>query len=223
MKMRGLPNLWGVGIVLGVAALASAGPATRPVDRSTPIAALITYTDARQHDDADAIEQCFQATGEREQLMLHALADLTASNAAMGKAAISRFGAEAVQKYHLTANISMILPPVAFPDLPKAHVDLNGDKAVVSEGDWRPVNLVRSGDQWRIDFSHIVSEINADLPTVRQNMPALLGFAKIMRETAADITAGHFRTAEEAAVILKLRLTRSHERSGATDAPATRP
>jgi hypothetical protein len=206
-------------VVLAVGQVAPAAPATTSPSR-TPTQTIEALVKATHNPDPAAYRSAVRADGELEQQVLDTLSNLVAASAAFRKAAIKAFGEEETAKYNLKVE-KAALPLDALPGLANAEEKIEGDTARVSDpGSTKSIELRRVDGEWKIPLSALVPSVKAKPELIRQNMSALRGFASILNETASDVEKGHFRTAEEAAVILKLRLTRSHEKSGASDAPA---
>lgn len=206
-------------IPLAAGLVAAADPPTTAPSR-TPTQTIEALVKATLNSDPAAFRSAVRADGELEQQVLDTLSNLVAASAAFRKAAIKAFGEKETAKYNL--KVEKALPLDALPGLANAEEKIEGDTARVSgddPGSTRSIELRRVDGEWKVPLSALVPSVNSKPELMRQNMGAIRGFASILNETASDVEKGHFRTAEEAAVILKLRLTRSHEKSGASDAP----
>ncbi len=216
---RRLFGSWLSVIILAVGQVAATDPAATLPSR-TPMQVMEALVKATHDPDPAVYRSAVRADGELEQQVLDTLSNLVAASAAFRRAATKAFGQEETAKYNLNVE-KAALPLDALPGLVNAEEKIEGDIAHVSDpGSSKSIELRRVDGEWKIPLSALVPSVKSKPELIRQNMDALRGFASILNETASDIEKGHFRTAEEAAVILKLRLTRSHEKSGASDAPA---
>jgi hypothetical protein len=197
--------------------------AAEPTTTSSPLTPKQTIealVKATHNADPTAYRSVVRAEGELERQVLDTTSDLVAASAAFRNAAVKAYGEAEAAKYNLKAERAA-LPLEALPGLDNAEEKIDGDTAHVSDpGSSRSLELRRVNGKWKIPLSALVPSVKSKPELVRQNLNAMRGFASVLNETAGDVGKGHFRTAEEAAVILKLRLTRSHEQSGASDSPA---
>jgi hypothetical protein len=206
-------------VVFAVGQIAAGDPPPTSTSR-TPTQTIEALIKATHNPDPAAYRSAVRADGELEQQVLETASNLVAASAAFRKAAIEAFGEDETAKYNLKVE-KAALPLEAIPGLANAQEKIEGDTARVSDPrSTKSIELRRVDGEWKIPLSALVPSVKSNPELIRQNMSALRGFASILNETASDVEKGHFRTAEEAAVILKLRLTRSHEKSGASDAPA---
>ena len=214
-----LVGCWLSILVFAAVPVVAADPATTAPSR-TPTQTIEALVKATHNPDPAAYRSAVRADGELEQQVLDTLSNLVAASAAFRQAAINAFGEEETAKYNLKVE-KAALPLDALPALANAEEKIQGDTAHVSDpGSTKSIELRRMDGEWKIPVSALVPSVKSKPDLIRQNMSALRGFSSVLNETASDVEKGHFRTAEEAAVILKLRLTRSHEKSGASDAPA---
>lgn len=205
-------------VAITAARVDAAEPATTSSSR-TPIQTIEALVQATHDPDPAAYRSVIRADGELEQQVLEVTSNLVASSAAFRKAAVKAYGEADAAKYNLKVE-KAALPLDALPGLTNAEEKIDGDTARVSDpGSSKSIELQRVNGEWKIPLSALVPSAKSKPELIRQNLHALGGFASVLKETTSDVEKGHFRTAEEAAVIVKLRLTRSHGQSGASDAP----
>lgn len=192
------------------APLASAGPATTKSSRS-PVDTLKAWVGATHDPDPQTYKSVVVADGEAEQRVLDTASQLIAASAAFRQSALKSFGDAEVTKYNLRIK-DAALPLSAIPGSDNANVTVQGDFAVVSDpGSSKSIELRRVDGEWRIPRSQIIPAVKTRPDLVQKNLLELQAFADVLHDSADDIDTHHLRTAEEAAVLVKLRLTRKHE------------
>jgi hypothetical protein len=222
MRFKSVVAVCAMSLAFAAGACRAANDATPTTQPLTPIETLRAYVAATHNPDPTAYRALVYANGPLEESALDAISKLIAGSAAFRQAALRKFDGADVIKYHLDAGI-VALPLDLMPGLDHAVENIKGDVARVSD----PMSdtyfeLRRVDGKWQIPIPALLPDLKTSPDVVRQNLKAIISFADVMNETATDIGDGHFRTAEEAAVIVRLRLTHAHDVSGATDVPSSR-
>jgi hypothetical protein len=196
-------------------------PTTAPA--RSPVETIESLVEATNDPNPEVFRSLFHTEGDLEAQLLETMSRLIAASAKFRQSAVKAFGEADVEKFRLNVEKTMI-PLDVLPKLGNLKVAIDGDIARVTDpATSAGVELRKIDGEWKIPMSDFVPAVKKKPDLIRQNMNALNGFASILSGMADGIDDGHFQTAEECAVIVRLRLTRFHEKSGAADAPKATP
>ena len=185
--------------------------ATRPAttvapDPSTPKGALKALAQALDVGDRKAVLDLLSAQSPIEQKIAAATADLAAAAAGLRQASAKAFGEEAARPL----GVELGATPEALERIDAAKVQLDGDaRATVrtDNAEGPPMVLARVGGVWRVPVSELSKDVEpAD---VERNVAAMADQARLMRQLAAEVAAGKYKTAAEARQALDRRILQS--------------
>jgi hypothetical protein len=192
---------------------------SRPVDASTPKGSLKALAQALDAGQRQAVLDLLLAQSPAERKVAEATADLAEAAATLRRAAIKAFGEEAARPLGVEAGAT----PEALGRIDAAKIQLDGDRATVrtDSAEGPPMILVRSDGRWRVPISELSRDVEpADLD---RNVAALIDQARLMRQLAAEVSAGKYTTAPDARQALDKRIVQSAfpQTAPASPAPAT--
>src|SRR5687768_7699935 len=188
------------------------------VRAATPLDLLQVYNDAIQRGDAAAIRACFVAEDDVDAVVLRAMVELNSAVVAWVGAARREYGKEEVKRNKIGADVF----PIAFRpmDLKTVEIKEDGDTATLGDATGKTdkvLRLKKVAGRWKLPVSSLIPLRNRDLRAARKNAEAYAMISDELRRSARDIEDGDFRTAEEAAHVLALRLKRAKEASDAAE------
>lgn len=192
-------------------------PATAPVDdASTPKGALKVYSNAIQTGDARTLRNCILTENPLEENAADTAVKLNVAMQHFIRAAYDRFGEAEADKYQIGGN-AIKAPLMPIRNIDKLNLKIDGDQAVLTIPDRvnsPELKLRKVNGVWKLYIGQLIPQV-AQAPAV---IPVLNAMAKECEATAQDIRAGHFRTAEEAAAVMKIRILNAQR--SATTKPA---
>ena len=194
-------------------------PTTAPADPSTPKGALKALAQALDAGDRKGVLQILWAQSPSEQKIADATAELAEASAALRRAASKAFGDVAARPLGVEVGAT----PQAMDRIDSANVKVDGNRATVrpESGDGPPMILVRGGDIWRVPVAELSKDVEA--ADVDRNVAALADQAKMLREVAAEVSAGKYKTATDARQTLDKRIVDSaFSQSATTTAPVSK-
>jgi len=206
--------LW-ISVVAVGQTLPATGPATEPAD--TPRAAYERLVVAMQQGDGATIRQLIVAQGEDERRLVDALADYAQAIARLRQAAVETYGAASARV--LTGDPADQEKRLAA--IRQAQQLIENDHATLNlHRPDTPLILLRQIDgQWRVPLRAMLP--NLEPAQIVQQVEETALQVHAFDETTADVLAGKYHTADEAAQVLRTRLIRPANEP--TTAAATRP
>jgi hypothetical protein len=196
-------------------AAATAAPATKPTtaaaaaaipkDQSTPKGALRVLADSMEAGDAQRIRGVLHASNAAEQKMAEGMVDLATALAELKTNAIGAFGKQGAMP--LTDDTEA-MAAAGLERLVAATetVDPSGDRATVTLPDAgeAPAVVVKVEGQWRFPVAELAR--GSSEAEVKDGIELAAGQAKVMREVAAEVKQGKYKTADEVRQALDQRV-----------------
>ena len=181
------------------------GPTTALADPSTPKGALKALAQALDAGERKAVLDLLAAKSSAERKTADATADLAEAAAALRRAAAKCFGQQAARPLGAQPGATQ----EALDRIDAAKVQIDGDRATVrtetSEGP--PMVLERSAGAWRVPVSELCKD--TEPAELDRNVAALAEQSRLLRELAAEVAAGKYKTAPEARQALDKRIMQS--------------
>jgi hypothetical protein len=195
--------------------LACAAPTTAPLDQFTPKGALKIFAKALEAGDRRAILESLAATNDQERRIAAATAELAAVSAELRAATTKAFGAEPSR----ALGVDSAAAHDAAARIDSASATIDGDKATVrAEGnEGPPMLLVKRDGKWRVPVSELSKDVEA--ADIDKNLADVAAQIKVMRQVAADVAAGKYKSAVEARQALDERIVKG---AVPATAPATK-
>ncbi|MEA2711620.1 MAG: hypothetical protein QOF78_4221 [Phycisphaerales bacterium] len=196
---------------------AATGPTSAPIDPSTPKGALKTLAKALEAGDRKMLLDLLHADSPNEQKIADATAALAEATAELRRASTKAFGEQASRP--LGVDSAAVTEALARVDSSTEKVE--GDRATVTspqdQGD--SLILVQREKKWRVPMSQISGAVNA--ADLDRNLRDSSEQARLLKELAAEVSAGKFKTAMEARQELDKRIIHSAmPQAAAATAPA---
>jgi hypothetical protein len=157
------------------------------VDLSSPKATAKTFASAMEAGDSAAARKCFDVKDEEQGKAIDAVVELGGASTKLAEAARKKFG-----------DANKILQgddsPVGMAkELESAEEKITGDTATLTPKSGRKMSLKKIGGEWKVDFAAMIGNEKMD-----KVVPMFKAMAKALTETADEIGAGKFKTADEA-------------------------
>jgi hypothetical protein len=197
---------------------ATAPTTARAVDQATPIGALKLLTQAMEIGDEKTMRSVLQAKTPAEEKMLSAMIGLAEAQHHLHQSAVTTFGEQGAKG--LTGDTATELSQaLAQLDTASEQINKDGTATVAVTGqEGPPLTLAKSDAKWRLPLSSLSHGINPD--SLSQRLTELAAQTDVIHRTAADITAGKYHTAEDAAETLHSRMmATAMERAAAAHIP----
>jgi len=211
-------------VVAAMTSIASGAASTRPAstrpsapDLSTPRSAALTFADAMAREDAPAARSL--CVGSQQDLdLVDAIVAAIKARQKLVVAARDKFGAAgaSVAREEQTSVGQQMARDVA-----DAALKIEGDRATITpRGDREePLKLRKVGEAWKMDMAAMLGSEGPD--RIANTYRAM---AKAYDQTAAEIQAGKYKTAQEANDVFAPRLNAALSGVIApTTQPTTRP
>jgi hypothetical protein len=155
-------------------------------DLSTPKGAAKTFATAMENGDVEAAKR---ATTGGDPAIIESMVKLTGNMKKLRDAAISKFGDEGKTAFGAGHGESMDLSK----SVDDADVKEDGDTATLTpKGEARPLKMKKVSGDWKVDASELTGAMGNMGSAMFDNM------SKAAAETADDIKAGKYKTAQEA-------------------------
>ena len=192
-----MPRRWKTALC-GVMFLAAAALAVAAApDLSTPRATAKSLYLAVQQADAQAIEQIFYAADDQQKELCRCFADLLVAGRKFQDAIRVKYGQSG-------ANLGTGM----FTDADLARYDqgklvIDGDTAQLTpegQSESHPLKFKRVDDKWKLIVTDYAGATDANLPRQLQTLQAM---TQALRTSAAEIGAGKYPTADEAAAAIQ--------------------
>lgn len=169
-------------------------------DLSSPKAAAKSLYQAMQAQDESAILKIFYAPDEQDRELAKAYGNLIVAGKKLADAAKEKFGAsgEAIGAGAVGAE--------ELSRVDSADVKINGDTATIQfAGMARPVTLHRTGNDWQV----VLSDFAGTGPGgISRQITFLKKVGETLSDTATEINADKFPTAQAAESVLQGKLSR---------------
>lgn len=188
----------GASLVLIAADQAPNAAANRPTDLSTPKAAALAFVRAMEANNIEAF-RAVTVGSEEDRKLFEPLLGMVGAAKQLEKAAREKFGKEGRLVVRNSPAVELEV------HVQESDVTVNGQIAVLrhkGEEDADPLTLKKTEAGWKVDLTVIQNR--------QQMSTAAAGLAlmkQVLDQSAADIRAGKFRTAQEAeqAVVSRLQ------------------
>ncbi len=205
----------------------TATPATLPVaDQSTPKGALRMLFTATDTGDAAVIRSVLHSTNPLEEKMATTMAEMSSAMASLQKAIRTTLGEEQAR--------AQLGDPAAASHmrdelLARQTETIDGDHAVVKlegMGNFKPVDLIKVDGKWKVLIGKSLEK--ADPVMVEKQLDATAIQVKVIREIAADVSAGKFKTVADVKQVMDAKVRQAlmqyvQEQSKAATQPSTAP
>jgi len=181
----------------GVQILPAQHPTTTApaADLSTPRATLLALNRAMREGDVESIKRLFLAETPAEMQMVEADAQMAAALAELRDAAIKAFGTENART--LTGDTAAGTAE-SLKRIEGAEIVVSGDAATVHYSDDKavPFILKKAGNDWRVPVSQLGKPLNP--AALEQRISDLAVQRRVVRDIAAQIRTGNFKSSEKA-------------------------
>lgn len=204
-----LAVLWGAELAAAQSTTpttASTAPATTPAfDQSTPKASLKTLAVALEAGDRAHVLSVLLASNEPERKLADAMAELAVVTRQLRDAAIKAYGAEQSRALGVDPSASA----QALKRIDDATEELDAGKATVrpKESDGPPITLVLMDAVWRVPVAELTKDVEA--AEVDRNLADVIRQSKLMGELSVEVSAGKFKSANDARQELDRRIMQS--------------
>ncbi len=207
--------IYGILLLMPMATVAQTLPTTEPGD--TPRQAYERLVVAMQEGDGATVRQLIVAEGEDERRLVDALAGYAEAIARLRRAAVETYGVASARA--LTGDPADQEKRLAA--IREAQQQIEGDQATlkVNLPDTPLILLRRMDGQWRVPLRAMLP--NLEPAQIAQQVEETAVQVRAFDETTADVLAGKYHTADEAAQALRSRLIRPAAEP--TTAATTRP
>lgn len=177
--------------------LTTLAPAATPDLSSPKIAARSLYV-AIQAGDVEAVRESLYQGNAQQGELAGAMADLIVAGKKLGDAARARFGkaGDALGRGMLDSN--------DLARLDQSAVEIKEDRAKLTvPGQPRPMSFRRQDGRWRLVIHDLT---NATPESIAKQTALVHMMAESMKTSAAELTKGDYKTAEEAVTAIQQRL-----------------
>jgi len=209
------------------ASLPTTTPTTLPAaDQTTPKGALRMLFTATDAGDAAAIRSVLYTSTPLEEKMAGTMADMSSAMATLQKAMRTTFGEEQTR--------TQVGDPAAAARirdelLAKQTENIDGDHAVVKlegMGNFKPVELKNDAGKWKVLIGKSLEK--ADPSMVEKQLDATGIQVKVIREVAADVSAGKFKNVADVKQAMDAKVRQAlmqyvQDQSKAATQPSTAP
>lgn len=197
--MRAVTYLLGLIIALAVPATGAAGAAQTVPDSDSPREAARYLFTAIYSGDREGIASLLFAENDAQRELVGAMAGFIVAGKGLGDAAREKFGAagDPIGRG--------MLDPGDLSKIDQATVKVTGDAATLDiPGQTRPMSFRRQDGSWRL----VVTDFGGAAP---ENLARQIALIHLLTEAvdgaAAEIAAGKFKTADDAATAVQQRLS----------------
>ncbi|MCC6421873.1 MAG: hypothetical protein IT447_00160 [Phycisphaerales bacterium] len=201
-------------LLVSMSASAQAQPATQPGD--SPRQAYERLVVAMREGDGATIRQSIVAQGDDQQRLVDALVNYAQSLSTMRQAAVQTYGA--AQSRILTGDPAD--HEKRLEAIRQAIEQIDGDKATlkVDSANTPLIHMRKMDGHWRVPLGEMLTDLEPG--QIAQQIEEMALQVRVFDETTADILAGKFHTADEAAQVMRGRLIRpASEPTTATTKP----
>ncbi len=163
-------------------------------DTSTPKATLIAFGKALEAGDVNGVK-ALTISDEKSDKLLEAFVPTIAAMKHLSEVSVTKFG-EAGKSIGNDSGKGFELAR----DVENAHITETGDTATATMKDSKskdPIKLKKVNGQWKVDFASAMGP-QAKAEDIAKIAPMFTGMTKAANESAAEIEAGKYKTAEEA-------------------------
>ncbi len=174
-------------VIIGMMAI---GAPVRGADVDDVKAAALAFAKALENGDAAAAKDACVGT-EKELAMVDGVVNVMGAMKKMGKAATDKFGDAGKALIQDQGNPGEQMAK----ELENANIKVDGDTATVTgKGEKEePLKMKKVGGKWKLDLSAMPGKEDMEKAS-----GMFAGMAKAANETAADISAGKYKTVDEA-------------------------
>lgn len=189
------------GMLSTLAVAQSAAPVTRPTtspatlpaaDQTTPKGALRMLFTATDAGDAAVIRSVLYTASPLEEKMAKTMAELSSAMATLQSAIGTTFGGDQAR---VQADNRAAASRIRDELLAKLTEAIDGDHAVVkldAMGNFQPMEFKKIDGQWKVLIGKSLEK--TDAATVEKQLDATAIQVKVIRDVAADVSAGKFKT-----------------------------
>jgi hypothetical protein len=156
-----------------------------------------SFAKALQAGDAAEAHK-YAITNDQSSKLLDTMAHLTKAHKKMTDAAVAKFGDEG-KTLMGGPNPAMRGPEQIAKDMNDADIQINGDTATITPKAGQPgqpgqsVTFKKEKGVWKIDFTQFPNQ-----ERMQQGLPMMEKMSTVMSETGDDITAGKYKSVQEA-------------------------
>lgn len=184
-------------VMAGLSAARGAEP-----DLSTPKAAALAFVQALANGDAAAAKAVATAD-DRGGQMVDAMAELVKAMKALKAAAVAKWPGEGQNIVEEDIGENLLRH---FRD-ERAQAKVEGETATFgTEDETQPLKLRRLDGKWKVDLAAM-----GDQQDIAEALPLIRAMAKAAPQVAADITAGKYKSVDDARAALDARMTSAVE------------
>ena len=194
----------------------STAPAGQAADVQSVKDALKQLAVALQQGDRAAIGEVLHAATPDERKMLGAMADMAAALANLHRSAVDAFGAEGAHDLTGDAGDSA---DEEVARIESARVDVKGEEASVQfpEDEGPSYTLRRVDGRWRVPMAELCRDIAAE--ELEQRFADLAAQTQLISELSAEVTAGKYKSAANAAEAWNSKIMQAVTPKRATSGP----
>jgi hypothetical protein len=180
-------------------------PATAPapvaIDPPSPRGALKVLTQAMDAGDNATAERVMIADNDTEKSWAAAMLKLSTASVTTRKSAVQAFGVDGAKAIIGDAEAAASYAQTA---IDRSTEELDGDKAVVRSNDGveAPIELRKVGGEWRVPVKVFVGDAPAE--KLAETADKMARQAAAIEAFCVEMTAGKFKTPEDAAQALQL-------------------
>ncbi|MBC7785561.1 MAG: hypothetical protein H7144_17140 [Burkholderiales bacterium] len=212
-------------LISGIALAQATQPAADSADAAAVKDALTRYNAAVINGNVDELTKSIDVVNDLQKQAVAQMGELTSAGQSLYAATLKQFGQAKLDEEHVTKEVF----PAGFPQLPVEHIQVktSGDKAVLlgEDGSPMPLTMIKKDGTWKFDGS--ILQI-ADDKELQERRALIAAVVATIGDTSGDVTAGHFRSADEVVVLLQHRVSKrvqaeQMKRAPIIDGPATGP
>ncbi len=192
---------------LAVANLASgqtSQPTTAPVDATTPKGALKSLAIALDAGDSTAIHNLVNSASPMEDKLVGVMSDMAVTIAGLNKAMVGKFGKEQAAGALGGDPSEMLKQSLMTIDGATEKIDGESATVSISPNPQGAMSLKKIGGLWKVSVADQTKGLTA--PQVDENVAMMGTQMKTLHELTADISAGKYATALDAAAALRGRM-----------------
>lgn len=179
---------------------ASAIRAESKPDLTSPKKAATAFAVGLQAGDFNQVKAS-SIGDESDYKLMQTVASTMSSVHKLHEAAVSRFGVENAKKLETGVSDNNDIPR----QIEASDEKLEGDSATILEKgkpESNAVHLKKVNGDWKVDLSNFPQK-----QIMRQTLPMLDAMRLVMTQSASDVSAGHYKNAEDAATDVRLRMS----------------
>jgi hypothetical protein len=194
--------------------VAQSKPSTLPAEQEAPKAALRALAVAMEGGDAEGIRGNLSFKGEQETRMVEAIVEYATALASLRQVALKTYGPEGAKA--IIGDVAEVSAATT-KRIDQATVRQEGDVAVVQPPQGQAMQLAKIDGKWKLPIGQAVRSTEAGV--LEENIATISAQARIVKECTGDMSAGKFRSSDEAWASMMSRMMRAATQP--TTVPAT--